>query len=413
MAWRTGVQTSLDIATPPPPPIPFNAGRPVQHTPMPLSFGFGCGSATAAPAPVLDPMPGPSAWRTPDAFAGRTSMPKRRRSSVDVEEPVEVHADADEEMASSPTLAKRRRASHGRYETDGGARVHAPARTPRRNAPQGAEVGKLLASLDKPALLAILHQLMSRSDALADDIYTLLPTPSLESVEHALDAAEARIRHAIPMAPLSAAHVRDQYVWSRVRTSLGELASDVRGYVALFSLNPDASQRDAREHEPMHPATTFSFLHATTLRMLRIARMLPHDDQNGPTEKKGDTLDALYASALPPRALAADAPNTIATTILPALLREWEHWLRAVDHAVNQAGRMYGQEVVVGWERGLASLGTHSAVLGAARTPEEAALRSVMNHAAQRMHSALGWLAGPAHRPAWSFGVHAHAMDAV
>ena len=102
-------------------------------------------------------------------------MPKRRRSSVDVEEPVEVHADADEEMASSPTLAKRRRVSDGRYKTDGGARVLAPPRTSRRNAPQGAAVGKLLASLDKPALLSILHQLMGRSDALADDIYTLLP----------------------------------------------------------------------------------------------------------------------------------------------------------------------------------------------------------------------------------------------
>ena len=73
---------------------------------------------------------------------------------------------------------------------------------------------------------------------------------------------------------------------------------------------------------------------------------------------------------------------------------------------------MYGQEVVTSWERGVASLGTASTTLGAPRSVEEQVLRATMDQALQQMHSALGWLTGPAHRPAWSLA-HTNAMEEV
>lgn len=410
MPWRPGAHAPLDIATPPPPPIPFNAGKPLQHMPPSLSFGFGCGNAFSAPPnPPAEPIAGPSAWRAPDACSARTGMQKRRRSSPEEDESIEETpvADDDMDMATSPLLSKRRRASSGRMSDE--TRVR-PQRTPQRA--QGAEVGKLLgmsndadaASLDKPALLSVLHQLMQGSDELTERIYTLLPTPSLESVEHALDAAEAKIRASLPLASAnSAAPIRDQYVWSRVRTSLAELAADVASYSSLFSMH------NAR-NESLHPATTFSFLFMTTQRMIRLLRLLPHAEQtSGLVSKKGDErLDTLFENALPGGG--KNSPNTIVYTILPSLLRDWNYWLRVVDHAVNDEGRMYGQEVVMGWERGLASLGLSSPTLGAPRSAEEQALRATLDHAATQMHTALGWLTGPPNRPVWSFAP-VHAME--
>ncbi|WFC95428.1 hypothetical protein MBRA1_002076 [Malassezia brasiliensis] len=305
------------------------------------------------------------------------------------------------DIPASPTLTKRRRASSGRAgdETHGRS-IRAPRKT------QSAEVGKLLASLDKPALLSLLHELMQGNEELTERIYTLLPTPSLESVEHALDAAEAKVRAAIPLASAnSAVPIRDQYIWSRVRTSLAELASEMTSYSSVFSL------RHAR-NGTVHPATAFTFLHLATMRMIRILRLLPHTDfaPQSVSRKDHERLEMLFVHALPDAA--KHSPNTVVHTILPALLRDWDDWLRAMDHGVNQEGRMYGQEVVTSWERGVASLGTTSTTLGASRSVEEQLLRATMDQALQQMHAALGWLTGPAHRPAWSLA-HTHPMEEV
>lgn len=403
MAWRAGGAAGLDVATPLPPPIPFNAARTGQNGPSSLSFGFGCGTSfggnNAAFAEPL-PMPGPSVVRPAmqDGGGGRAGMTKRRRNSPEMDGPLDevpTHSvdDADEDMEALPQRSKRRRPSHTRaVEMDV---AHASPR-------DGADVGKLLAALDKPTLLSLLHTLMSRNEGLAECIYTLIPTPSLESVGHALDALESKLRSILPTtAPGAPGYVRDEYVWSRARTTLAELAADIAGYTPFFSVRPGALQRPGTAEEP-HPATAFSFLHATTMRLIRIGRMLPQDHEALAADKHAQaTLEGMYTSLLPPRLRGGDTPGILAHIFL-SLLREWEAWLHAVDCGVNQEGRMYGQEVVVGWERGLAALCTHSTTLGASRNATETALRRTLDCGAERLHLAVGWLAGSAHRPVWS-----------
>ncbi|PKI82459.1 hypothetical protein MVES_003645 [Malassezia vespertilionis] len=384
----------------PPPPIPFNAGRSAHPIPPPLSFGFGCGSSfggndalqgLASPLQAVS-MP----WRaTPplmpsDAWTKSGAL-KRRLSGSDVEEP------EDEEMAASPLLSKRRRAGLRAF-TDASTESQGRNSSCARRRTSGTDLGKLLASLDKPALLSILHGLVSKSDDVADTIYTLLPTPSLDSVAHALDQTEAKIRAALPTAHGQHAQVRDQFAWMRLRGCLAELASEVRSFLPFFSM---------QEHT--HPATCFSFLHLTTMRMLRIAQLLP-DIESVHAPKPADTLERIFAALLPPSALAPDSPDTLTNTIFPALLKAWEAWLRCVSNAVNEHGRMYGHEVVTQWARDLASLSLAGAPQGESMCTTEHALRRTMDHARAQMHAALGWMIGPTHRHAW-FGAPSLPLD--
>ncbi|WFD43732.1 hypothetical protein MPSI1_002396 [Malassezia psittaci] len=398
MAWRSTAGSPLDIATPPPPPIPFNAGRGLQHAPSSLSFGFGCGNTLhTSPSHSLESVPGPSSHRLGDQPLNvRASAPKRRRSSSDHEEDTLESADVDDDMGilSSPTLTKRQRASHSRSTDE--VRVRGP---------QSAR--------NTQALLSLLHSLMQQNEELTDQIYTLLPTPSLESIEHALDAAEHRIRAALPVTTANpSVPIREEYVWSRVRTPLAELASEVASYASLFQL-PKSSQGS------MHPATAFTFLLMTTLRMIRILRLLPHESTSIHNTQLPESfsrklsehrMDQLFETLLPHGEKLTR--NTVVHTILPALLRDWDTWLRAVDYSVNQQGRIYGQDVVISWQRGLASVGIHSSTLGSSRSEEEYALRCVMDGAALHMYSTIGWLTGTSHRSPWVPNV-SHSMDEV
>ncbi|WFC99889.1 hypothetical protein MYAM1_002635 [Malassezia yamatoensis] len=412
MSWRSIAGSPLDIATPPPPPIPFNAERGLQHAPSSLSFGFGCGTTlNSSPSHAFESVPGPSSHRLGDQpLHVRVSAPKRRRSSTDQEEDTVESAEVDDDMEilSSPTLTKRRRASHSRSMDE----VRGRAAQGTRNT-QGIEVGKLLASLDKPALLSLLHSLMQQNQELADQIHTLLPTPSLESIEHALDAAEHKIQAALPVTTANpSVPIREEYVWSRVRTPLAELASEIASYASLFQL-PKSSQGN------MHPATAFTFLLMTTLRMIRILRLLPHESTSPHNTQFAESLsrklsehrmDQLFERLLPDGGKITR--NTVVHTILPALLRDWDTWLRTVDYSVNQQGRIYGQDAVISWQRGLASAGIASSTLGSSRSEEEYALRCVMDGAALHMYSTIGWLTGSSHRSPWVPNV-SHSMDEV
>lgn len=348
MAWRSG--TNMPGGPPPPPQIPFSSGRAAfGGVPLGLSFGFGCSALEAAPAAA------PLRWgelsrqpaRSSDAAAMRTA-PKRRRSESDEDIPF---APADDEAA------KRRRPAAARADD---TRLR-------------ADLGRLLASLDRPALLSLVLDLTSDA-AVAERAYTLLPTPSLESVEACLEAFEARVRASLPLAPGA---VRESYVWPRMRGVLAELATELDSFVPLFSPAPRSHERDLP-----HPATTFAFLHLATLRALRIARLLP---SSGRARRPcAATPLRTYESALH----APDARDAVATHVLPVLLREWEHWQCAVDHAVNQEGRIYSQDTVVGWERLLATLGAERA------NPTEQAVRAALDVLVAQMSACIGWLTG-------------------
>lgn len=267
-----------------------------------------------------------------------------------------------------------------------------PAPIESRKRAAGGDLGRWLATLDRPALLSMLLEL-AKDSTTAERMYTLLPTPSVDTALAALHALEARLRHLLPTAA-TPGQVREQYVLSRVRSCLIELSSELMQWMPFFSLAAS---------EPTHPSTAFAFLLGATQCMLRVAHMLPADGVPAKAQLH-DTILATYTALAP---TSRDARDTLAHAIFPALLREWTLWLVHVDAQVNQEARMYGQDIVQTWARGLAQLGSSDHACGAT----EMAMRVAMDQAASHMHASIGWLAGPASRPAWSTAVHAHAMD--
>ena len=367
MSWRG---TENAVVTPPP-PIPFHTARARHTVPPALSFGFGCSGTLAEPGPAA-PRPVPAAdWQS-------RSLSKRRRSSSDVD------LDDEPELEAMDEQPKRRRPVRP-APTDGSHR--------RAN---GGDLGRWLATLDRPALLGMLLEL-AKDHSTAERMYTLLPTPSVDNALAALHSLETRLRHMLPTAA-TPGQVREQYVLSRVRTCLLELSSELMQYIPLFSL---AQRSDARA--PTHPSTTFAFLLGATQCMLRIAHVLPSDDVPGKVHLHDSLLTTYSASAPASR----DARDTLAHAIFPALLREWTFWLVTIDAQVNQEARIYGQDLVHTWARGLAQLGSTAGASGATET----AMRVAMDQAASQMHSSIGWLAGPSHRSAWPAAGGAHAMD--
>lgn len=372
VSWRG---TENAVVTPPP-PIPFHTARARHPVPPALSFGFGCSGAyaEAGPSTPQDTVPGPS--RTTEWQA--RSLSKRRRSSSDVD------VDDEPETEVMDELPKRRRP------------VRSASSDPSPRRATGGDLGRWLATLDKPALLGMLLEL-AKDAPTAERMYTLLPTPSVDDALAALHSLEIRLRQMLPTSALPG-QVREQYVLSRVRSCLVELYAALMQYMPLFSL---ASRDEARE--PIHPTTTFAFLLGATQCMLRVAHALPSDEVLGKVHIH-DTLLSTYTASAPASRNAAD---TLAHAIFPALLREWTVWLITVDVQVNQEARMYGQDVVQTWARGLAQLRSPSSSHGTT----EAAMHVAMEQAASQMHSSIGWLAGPSHRPTWHSSSHAHAMD--
>ncbi|WFD31212.1 hypothetical protein MSPP1_002246 [Malassezia sp. CBS 17886] len=445
------------VMAPPPPPIPFSAALPLPHNTAPVSFGFGCGSSfggnnalggmdVRAPMPVFPHVfaPAPALPLSPTTLRqahlphelhtqqSRGVSKRRRSGSADDQAPAspEAHAGyaagdiADDDMATSPVLeAKRRRGSQPRH-LPRGADASSGSRSDAPRTPLGADLGRMLACLDTPALLSVLHEL-AKDASLAERIYALLPTPSLESVEAQLDASEARVRAAMgisasgaaaaaPHLPTTMSSMREPYIWGRVRGPLAELVREVNSLIPLFSIVGAGACREA-----VHPATAFSFLYSVTASMLRIERLLPRaipevfsGGAEGARAPPDGALPSLLRDTLPESHTSPASPDAITSAVMPAVVREWERWLLAVDTAVNTEGRMYGQEVVAGWGRALRALG--SAEDGAGRSAAERAIRGVLDQVAARMYETIGWLTGPAHRMPWALAGPGgmHAMDA-
>lgn len=457
--------------------IPFN-NAPVHHAPSPLGFGFGFGSSfggnnagVASPASTSAASPafgfgGPSTSTLPQATSpSRRSDAKRRRDLDDGDEDV----DDDEDMGPmqqrsrlgsdsfAPTnehrrtvLPRRIRAGlgFGPMSTDPLASFsvqpsaspvagpsatsqstsalfasHSPKRpTLNRVGMSGIDVdiGKMLASMDKPALLSMLASLMSQSkDAtLPAQILSLLPTPSLDSVESSLDELEKAIRSAIPFVA-DGSSVRQEYTWSRLRAPIAAFVDAALGYLPFFVTELD-SEREQRlrvqdprlqaDREEVHPATTFSFLLMITSRVLRIEAMLPSvtksslaynlftassapstptcpvkaDDAYGKHSNLAHLLGTEFSSP--------SSPDALMTTLMPAILKQWTTLLHRLDKAVNGDGRMFSQEVVLAWARGLEAVRTTG---GEGEEKKEAMLiRKAMDEVRGRLERDLAWLVG-------------------
>lgn len=303
------------------------------------------------------------------------------------------------------------------------------------------DIGKMLASMDKPSLLSMLSSLLSHSkDAtLPAQILSLLPTPSLDSVESSLDELEKAIRSAIPFVA-DGTSARHEYTWSRLRVPIAAFADAALGYLPFFvtELDSDREQRlqerDPRlqaDREEVHPATTFTFLLMITSRVLRIEALLPSvtksslalnlftasshqasfgfgapgtsSTQTLPTKSGVVASDAYgkhsnLAYMLGTEFASPSSPDALMTVLMPAIFKQWTTLLHRLDKAVNGDGRMFSQEVVLAWARGLEATGTAASSQidgdGEQMKPEEMLIRKAMDEVRNRLERDLAWLVG-------------------
>ncbi|SPO21865.1 uncharacterized protein UTRI_01853_B [Ustilago trichophora] len=495
--------------------IPFNSA-PVHHAPSPLGFGFGFGSsfggnnaAAGSPAPASNASPmfgfGSASTSTPTQLAtspSRRSDAKRRRDLDEADHDV----DDDEDMGHSQrsrhgsdpfapshehkriVLPKRMRAGLGfgpmnaeplHFSTPQAASPSAfapstPAQaTVLHHTSQSAskrpalglsnrvgmsgidvDIGKMLASMDKPSLLSMLSSLLTQSkDAtLPAQILSLLPTPSLDSVESSLDELEKAIRSAIPFVA-DGTSARHEYTWSRLRAPIAAFVDAALGYLPFFvtELDSDREQRlqerDPRlqaNREEVHPATTFTFLLMITSRVLRIEALLPSVTKSSlafnlftassqptsfgfgvastPTSPTKHNADAYgkhsnLAYLLGTEFASPSSPDALMTVLMPAILKQWTTLLHRLDKAVNGDGRMFSQELVLTWARGLEGTGTagvnssshsgggyNSAFSGVKKDDaqpksEEMLIRKAMDEVRNRLERDLAWLVGGPSQP--------------
>lgn len=482
--------------------IPFNSA-PVQHAPSPLGFGFGFGSSfggnnagtVSSPTPLLSNVSTP--LQSSSYFGNLSASPKRaeQKRRRDIEDDVDHDDDEDTAHISRnrvgsftyqqdrrPALPKRMRAGLGfgpahvethqtlpdapspfttpqhlhTPSTSASASFKRPALGERNRVGMSGidvDIGKMLASMDRSALLLTVTSLLSQSDdpMLAARVLSLLPTPSLDSVEASLDELEKAIRSAIPFTA-DGNPARHQYTWSRLRAPVAAFADAVLGYLPFFvtELAADREQR-LREQDPrlqasreeVHPATTFTFLHTITSRVLRIEAILPPVPKaslafnlftagNTPASF-GFGAGSLPASPIKSTAAAhgsmfakhsdlvmnldseytsSSSPDSLMAVLMPAVLKQWTILLHRLDRAVNVDGRMFSQEVVLAWARALETTGTAAAVqppssshgFGTVKSevgakPEEVAIRQAMDQVRNRLERDLAWLVRSGYTP--------------
>ncbi|KAK0562196.1 hypothetical protein OC844_002826 [Tilletia horrida] len=393
------------------------------------------------------------------AAGGIPSSSSGKRSRDDDDDDDDAHMSGLRDGSSTPP------ASHLRPAASGSMRSNAPSGRPMvhkklrsfagqqaqegngagsNNADSAApsiDLGKMLASLDRPELLSLIMRLLSTSTdpTLPAQVQALLPAPSLESINTTLNVLEGAIQQAMPLAG-----ARPEYVWGRVRGPLNEFATTAVGFAETLLQRRSAQAASASssssssspfgaattELDPdghVHATTAFAFLLDLTARVLRIERSLPpppksvfFTSSSGPeSSAQGagsnnraaaaaakrsanvaqqassfavfkNTLGEKESSAATTPGAApvsffggfaqpsssssafstltggadADRPSAadaLVTILLPTLLSQWDTLLRRLSSAVNQQGRMFGQEVVLSWYRSLISLGSEAA----------------------------------------------------
>lgn len=285
-----------------------------------------------------------------------------------------------------------------------------------------ADCRRRTATLDKPSLLSLFHKLLQSSSdpGLRDQIVSLLPSPSLDSIEPALDEAEKAIRAALPSAGQH--EVRAEFAWGRLRSPVAEFVHTAQGFLPLFvdedlPSTPSSTGEGSSKRERPHVSTTFNFLHLVTVRALRILEALPavprtasmfalDRQQPGPMFRIGNCEAVKQLSQmLPTHAMAISSPNSIVNQLLPQLALQWTRMFERVAKAVNEEGKMFGAEMVRGW------IGSLNALVAPQQGDAEApvddpakAMRSTLNALKSRLEHEVGWLVGVHRGSSSSFG---------
>ncbi|GAA5860281.1 hypothetical protein JCM3774_000368 [Rhodotorula dairenensis] len=242
------------------------------------------------------------------------------------------------------------------------------------------DLGKALASLDKPALLDVFSRLLATQPTLAPLISTLLPTPSLSTVLTTLASLERGITAATP----TGAFVRPEYVWSRVRVPVEELVTEARRFINLFvPAVPPPPGHTITEEDLSHPSTCFEFLEALTRALLRLEASLPAV----PPPTAG--LGAASASS-----------NPLAAHLVPLTINAWHTFLTRLSTAVQSHGKVLPNSLVQSWFERLDVLAAESVrdrvfgPVGSGSSPSSSSVRKAMEGVRDRAKKELGWLVG-------------------
>lgn len=383
-----------------------------------LTFGFGLGHGN----------PPTATTSTIPSMSTATNRSKRQRSVSPSASDDEVDHQQQQQAISAPdhawttpqqALPKRLRAGLSVGQTSPGRKLRQGSAPPSSNVAT-ADVGRLLASLDKGSLLTVFSRLLTTDASLAERIRTLIPTPSLASVQASLDEALRVIRSA----SLNASEMRPEFAWGRLRVPVAEFTTTVTGFLPFFvdrhgeqhhqSGRLDSSPSSGSSfamREVLHPSTTFSFLQLITERAQSIMSETPPTPENlSASLFSPDATNAvivahksgtpkyilkMYQDALPAEKLTAVNPNVIVSQLVPTLLLHWADFVDAVSSSVNEEGRMFGADTVRGWLSAMEALA--SSKHGANNNPEkdeERACRASLFALGQRLHEQIGWLVG-------------------
>ncbi|BGO98251.1 nuclear envelope, Cut8 family protein [Rhodotorula toruloides] len=317
------------------------------QTPASVGWGSAQGARPSSPAQA-----GPS---TP-------SNSRRRRRSASPE------GSSDEEGPSLRALRPMRslQSGGGKRARTVQAASEAASGSPASSQGPVVDLGKALASLDKPALLNVFSKLLTTSPHLASTIASFLPTPTLSTILESLSSLE----HAVTSATPTGAFLRPDYIFSRVRLPLEEYVSETKRYLSLF-VPAQQPMGTLSEDNLAHPSTAFQFLHALTTSLLRLESTLP--SSTSPTSS-------------PPSA------NPLASHLVPLTLNAWHLFLTRLSSAINTQGRVLPTSLVQSWfDQADALAGSNPLGVGGERASQ---VRKAMEGVRERMRREVGWLVG-------------------
>ncbi|GEM12068.1 nuclear envelope, Cut8 family protein [Rhodotorula toruloides] len=232
------------------------------------------------------------------------------------------------------------------------------------------DLGKALASLDKPALLNVFSKLLTTSPHLAFTIASFLPAPTLSNILDSLNSLE----HAVIEVTPTGSFLRPEYIFSRVRLQLEEYVSEAKRYLSLFV--PAQQPTGALSEDNLaHPSTAFQFLHALTSSLLRLESTLP------------SSPSASLTPSSPPS-------NPLAGHLVPLTLNAWHLFITRLSSAINTQGRVLPTSLAQSWFDQVDALAV-SSFLGAGIGGERASqVRKAMEGVRERMRREVGWLVG-------------------
>ncbi|GAA5856379.1 hypothetical protein JCM8547_008712 [Rhodosporidiobolus lusitaniae] len=326
----------------PPPPLQVPFGQLPGSHPGVLGWGVGMSAANGAgfgfpgagarsPAGARSQTPTSVGWGSAAPQGGastaqQTPLASRRRRRSNTPE-------SEDEGVARAVQARPVRAMAGSAKR---ARMGAQVNVESAGGAAGAvgDLGKALASLDKPSLLTIFSKLLTTSPHLASTISSLLPTPSLSTILDALTSLERSVFSALP----TGAFLRDDYIWSRVRVSLEEYVAESRRFLGLFvPTHASAGSAGTSEDDLTHPSTAFQFLHALTSSLLRLEAAFPSSSSPSSTS---------FAS---PSSSSSASPSPLQAHLTPLLLNAWHLFLTRLSSSINTSGRLFPHPLILSW----------------------------------------------------------------